>query len=126
MATALQKQLLQIAEKSKSTLNAKAQKSRHSKSLIWDPKIAATQSFQKIYPVCYEGFEELCGLDSRFIRFRSTIFSDQSQNEDRTQLTEEQNSLLDSKLESFLRLVGSRLHLMPAVKAVEWLVRRFR
>jgi U3 small nucleolar RNA-associated protein 10 len=126
MATALQKQLLQIAENSKSTLNAKAQKSQHSKSLIWDPKAAATQSFQKIYPVCYEGFEELCGLDSRFTRFQNTIFSEQSQNEDRTQLTAEENSLLDSKIESFLRLAGSRLHLMPAIKAVEWLIRRFR
>ncbi|KEZ44853.1 U3 small nucleolar RNA-associated protein 10 [Scedosporium apiospermum] len=126
MATSLAKQLAQIAAKSKTTLNAKAQKAAHSKSLIWEPKVAASQSFQSLYPVCYEGFEELCGLDARFTPFRATLFSEQSQYEDRTQLTEAENRELDGKVESFLRLVGSRLRLMPAIKAIEWLIRRFR
>ncbi|CAI4211465.1 unnamed protein product [Parascedosporium putredinis] len=126
MATSLAKQLAQIAVKSKTTLNAKAQKAAHSKSLIWEPKIAATQSFQSLYPVCQEGFEELCGLDSRFAPFRATLFSEQSQSEERTQLTEAENVELDRKVEAFLRLAGSRLRLMPAIKAIEWLIRRFR
>jgi U3 small nucleolar RNA-associated protein 10 len=33
---------------------------------------------------------------------------------------------LDAVIESFLALVGGRLQLSPAVKAVDWLVRRFR
>jgi U3 small nucleolar RNA-associated protein 10 len=41
-------------------------------------------------------------------------------------MTAEENSMLDTTLESFLGLVGGRLRLNPAVKAVEWLVRRFR
>jgi len=41
-------------------------------------------------------------------------------------MTSEQNAELDKKLESFLGLVGGRLRLNPAIKAVEWLVRRFR
>ena len=126
MATSLAKQLAQIAAKSKTTLNAKAQKAAHSKSLIWEPKVAATQSFQSLYPVCYQGFEELCGLDARFTTFRATLFSEQSQSEDRTQLTEAENAELDRRVETFLRLVGSRLRLMPAIKAIEWLIRRFR
>lgn len=126
MATSLAKQLAQIATKSKTTLDAKAQKAAHSKSLIWEPKVAATQSFQTLYPVCYDGFEELCGLDARFAVFRATIFSEQSQGEDRTQLAEAENAELDRQVESFLRLVGSRVRLMPAIKAVEWLIRRFR
>jgi U3 small nucleolar RNA-associated protein 10 len=126
MATSLAKQLAQIAVKSKTTLNAKAQKANHSKSLIWEPKVAANQGFQTLYPVCYEGFEELCGLDARFTPFRATLFSEQSQSEDRTQLTEAENAELDRKVEAFLRLVGSRIRLMPAIKAVEWLIRRFR
>ena len=42
MTTSLAKQLGQIATKSKTTLDAKAQKAAHSKSLIWEPRVAAT------------------------------------------------------------------------------------
>ena len=37
-----------------------------------------------------------------------------------------QNEQLDAIVEDFLSLVGGRLLLKPALKAVEWLVRRFR
>ena len=76
--------------------------------------------------MCHDGFEELCGLDARFSAFGATIFSEQSQGEDRAQLTEADNAELDRQVESFLRLVGSRVRLMPAIKAIEWLLRRFR
>lgn len=126
MATALAAQLAQIAANSKSSLNVKAQKAAHSKSLIFEPRVAAGQSLQTIYTTCFEGFEELCHLDSRFSLFSTTLFSEQSQDEDRTQMTAEENVELDRRIESFLRLVGGCLRLMPAVKCVEWLIRRFR
>lgn len=126
MATSLAAQLAQVAANSKSTLNVKAQKAAHSKSLIWEPRVAATQSYQVLYTTCYQGFEELCQLDSRFVQFQSTIFSEESQNEDRTQLTAAENQELDRRVQAFLRLAGSRLRLMPAIKAIEWLIRRFR
>ncbi|TPX14366.1 uncharacterized protein E0L32_005562 [Thyridium curvatum] len=126
MATSLAAQLAQIAASSKSTLNIKAQKAAHSKSLIFEPRVAASQNYQTIYTLCYEGFEELCQLDSRFAQFSTTIFSEQSQDEDRTQMTAAENAELDKKVESFLRLAGSRLRLMPTIKSIEWLIRRFR
>lgn len=126
MATSLAAQLAQIAASSKSTLNIKAQKAAHSKSLIFEPRVAASQNYQTIYTLCYEGFEELCQLDSRFAQFSTTIFSEQSQDEDRTQMTAAENAELDKKVESFLRLTGSRLRLMPTIKSIEWLIRRFR
>ncbi|TDZ23833.1 U3 small nucleolar RNA-associated protein 10 [Colletotrichum orbiculare MAFF 240422] len=126
MATSLAAQLAQIAANSKASLDVKAQKAAHSKSLIFEPRVAATQSYQTLYTICLEGFEELCELDGRFRPFGLTLFSEQSQSEDRTQMTEEENAELDKKVESFLRLVGSRLRLMPAIRAIEWLVRRFR
>ena len=126
MTTALAAQLAQIAANSKSSLDVKAQKAAHSKSLIFEPRIAASQNFQTLYSICYEGFEDLCNLDPRFAYFGKTIFSEQSQNEDRTQMTSGENAELDKKIESFLRLVGARLRLMPAIKAIEWLIRRFR
>ncbi|KAG5996087.1 hypothetical protein E4U43_002924 [Claviceps pusilla] len=126
MATSLAAQLAQIAANSKATLNVKAQKAAHSKSLIWEPRVAATQNYQSLFTICYSGFEELCQLDNRFVRFQSTIFSEDSQTQDRTQLSIADNEELDRHIEAFLRLTGSRLRLMPAIKAIEWLVRRFR
>lgn len=126
MASSLAFQLAQVAAKSKSTLNIKIQKANHSKSLIWEPQVAATQSYQTVYAACYQGFEELCQLDDRFTRFSATLFSEESQNQDRMQLTAAENEELDKQIDAFLRLVGSRLRLMPAVKAIEWLIRRFR
>ncbi|KAL7626839.1 snoRNA-binding rRNA-processing protein utp10 [Parahypoxylon ruwenzoriense] len=126
MTTALAAQLAQIAANSKSTLDVKAQKAAHSKSLIFEPRVAASQNFQTLYSLCHQGYEELCQLDSRFIPFGTTIFSEQSQNEDRSQMTAAENAELDKKIDSFLHLAGARLRLMPTVKAIEWLIRRFR
>lgn len=126
MTTSLAGQLSQIAANSTDALNIKAQKAAHSKSLIFEPRVAASQSFDTIYSLCHEGFQELCLLDSRFLEFQRDIFSAQSQEEDRAHMTAEENSELDKRLEAFMGLVGGKLRLSPAIKAVEWLVRRFR
>lgn len=124
--TSLQKQLAAIAATSSHELDSKAQKTAHSHSLLFEPKIAATQSFDTIYQLCVEGFEELCNIDTRFSRFASNIFSIHSKKEDREQMTARENQELNSVIESFLGLVGSRLLLRPALKSVEWIIRRFR
>ncbi|KAL2271623.1 hypothetical protein VTJ83DRAFT_994 [Remersonia thermophila] len=126
MATSLAAQLAQIAANSRTSLNVKALKASHSKSLIWEPCVAAGQTFAEIYQACHEGFEELCRLDARFAVFGATLFSEQSQETDRVQLNAKENAALDKRIVSFLHLVGSRLRLMPAIKAIEWLIRRFR
>ncbi len=126
MATSLTAQLAQIAANSRTSLNAKALKATHSKSLIWEPRVAAGQTFAEIYQLCHEGFEELCRLDPRFAPFGASLFSEQSQEADRVQMSAEENTALDRRVDSFLHLVGARLRLMPAIKAVEWLIRRFR
>ncbi|KAL0259357.1 snoRNA-binding rRNA-processing protein utp10 [Diplodia seriata] len=126
MTSALQQQLAQIAASSTHQLDLKAQKTAHGKSLLFEPRIAASQDFNTIYQICHEGFQELCMLDPRFAAFAQNLFSEQSKTEDRTQMTKKENEELDAVLESFLGLVGARILLKPAVKAVEWLVRRFR
>lgn len=126
MSTALATQLSQIAANSESSLNLKAQKAKHSKSLIFEPRIAASQSFDTVYTLCHGGFQELCLLDGRFVDFQRDIFSEQSPDKDRTQMTAAENGELNKRLESFLGLVGGKLRLNPGIKAVEWLVRRFR
>ena len=126
MASSLSAQLSQIAAKSTNPLNLKAQRIAHSQSLIFDRKVAGSQDFDTIYDICHEGFQELCLLDPRYAEFERTIFSEQSKAEDRTEMNAAQNKELDAVLDAFLTLVGGRLLLSPAVKAVDWLVRRFR
>ncbi|KAH6850152.1 U3 small nucleolar RNA-associated protein 10 [Chaetomium sp. MPI-CAGE-AT-0009] len=126
MASSLAAQLAQIAANSRTSLNAKALKATHSKSLIWEPRVAAGQTFAEIYQISHEGFEELCNLDARFAHYGASLFSEQSQEADRIQMNAEENAALDKRVDSFLHLVGSRLRLMPAIKAIEWLIRRFR
>lgn len=126
MATTLAAQLALIASKSTNSLDLKAQKKAHSQSLIYEPEVAASQDFDTIYQLCLEGFQELCQVDKRFHVFSRSIFSVQGKMEDRNQMTIEQNKELDQVLESFLSMVGSKLLLKPALKAVDWLIRRFR
>ena len=127
MATSsLAAQLAQIQAKGSNPLDITAQKKRHSQSLIFEPHVAATQDFDSIFLICYEGFSELCRVDSRFTGFAKNVFSEQSKKQDRAQMTALQNDQLNIVLNDFLALVGGRLLLKPALKAVEWLVRRFR
>lgn len=125
-ATSLQKQLAAIAASSTHQLNLKAQKQAHGKSLLFEPRVAASQSFETVYIICYEGFRDLCALDPHFVQFSRSLFSEQSKTEDRTQMTKKENEKLNEVLEAFLVMVGPRLLLKPAEKALEWLVRRFR
>ncbi|KAK4179285.1 hypothetical protein QBC36DRAFT_298655 [Triangularia setosa] len=124
--SSLQEQLKAVQANTKAILNGKLAKAAHSKSLIWQPQAAAGQTYAEIYTVCREGFDELCTIDSRFRPFAAHLFSEQSQQADRTQMTAEENAVLDKRVDSFLHLAGARLQLMPAVKAIEWLIRRFR
>ncbi len=126
MTTTLAAQLAEIRASTTNSLDLKAQKKAHSQSLLFEARVATTQDFDTIYQICYEGFQELCKLDARFIGFANNIFSEQSKQEDRTQMTVTQNEQLDIALEEFISLTSSKLLLKPALKALEWLVRRFR
>ncbi|KAL8656885.1 MAG: hypothetical protein Q9226_002479 [Calogaya cf. arnoldii] len=125
MATSLASQLAKVRVESTNALDLKAQKKAHSKSLLFDAHHAATQSFDTLFQLCHEGYQVICRLDQRFEAFAGNLFSDQSKQEDRTQMTAAQNKSLDNVLEDFMSLVTGRLLLKPAVKAMEWLVRRF-
>lgn len=126
MVTALAAQLARLRAQSTNPLDLKAQRKAHSQSILFDSAVAATQDFDSLYQLCNEGFEELCRLDLRFTSFTKSLFSEQSKREDRAQMTLAQNKQLDTVIEEFLSLIGGKLLLKPALKAIEWLVRRFR
>src|SRR5271169_1417520 len=98
MTSSLATQLSRIAANSTKSLNVKAQKAAHGQSLIFEPRVAASQSFNTIYTLCHEGYEELCMIDGRFLEFQRNIFNEQSQDQDRTQMTAAQNAELDKLL----------------------------
>jgi hypothetical protein len=125
-ATALARQLQKISEASTNTLNRRKLKLLHSTSLIFEPAHAATQDLDTIYSIALEGFNELCLLDQRFYAFERGLFSQSSKDVDRFLLTKDEVKELDSSIEAFLEIVSGRLLLKPAMKATEWLVRRFR
>lgn len=126
MASSLVTQLAKIRAQGANPLDLKAQKKAHSQSLLFAPHVAATQDFDTIFWICNEGFQDLCRLDPRFAEFSQSIFSEQSKQVDRTQMTALQNSQLNKNLERFLGMICGKILLKPALKAVEWLVRRFR
>ena len=126
MASTLAAQLQKIAATSTNTLNTQKLKSIHSASLLFPPKHAAAQDLDTIFSITTEGFQELCLLDERFVVFEKGLFSDGSKDVDRFLLTTEEVVELDRNIDAFLQLVSGRMLLRPALKAVEWLVRRFR
>ena len=126
MASLFATQLRQIAVNTTNELDLKAQRASHAESLIFEKKVAGSQDFETIYQICLEGYQDLCRLDARFDSFQRNLFSPQSKSQDRTQMTADENTALDAVLEIFLGLLGSKVLLRPAVKAIEWLVRRFK
>lgn len=119
-------QLSAISSKTASVaLDRKSRSRIHSRSLIFDPKVAATQDYETIYDHALEGLDELIDLDPRFKRFKQTLFSESSITLDRNVQQQESIDQLDKNIEAFLNLVGPYFLLSPTVKALEWLVRRF-
>ncbi|RVX72710.1 hypothetical protein B0A52_04108 [Exophiala mesophila] len=126
MASAFASQLRAIAANSSHELDLKARREAHAQSLIFDQSVAVKQDWDTIYQVCLDGFQELCLLDSRLKEFDNNLFSPHSKEQDRDQLTKSQNDALSLVIERCLALIGAKVLLRPGIKAVEWLVRRFR
>lgn len=126
MTSSLAAQLQRITATSTNTLNTQKLKQIHSASLLFPASHAATQDLETIYSIATEGFGELCQLDDRFIAYERGLFSESSKGVDRFLLPRDEVDGLDRSIEGFLQLVSGKLLLRPALKATEWLVRRFR
>ena len=102
----LSQQLKQINEKSASVaLDRKSRSKLHSKSLIFAPKVAATQDYDYLHLVGVDGLTELCTIDSRFLKFQQTLFADSTVNFDRNVQTKEIVDNLDASIAAFLNLL---------------------
>lgn len=124
--SSLQEQLAGIQANNNATiLNKSKRKKFHNVSLIYEPREAAAQDFETIYYGALPAFRELEALDRRFSPFSGSLFSETSIRFDRSVQTLDQAEILNKTLERFLMLLSGYLNLQPALKALEWLVRRF-
>ena len=126
MPSAFASQLQTIAANSTHELDLKARRNAHGESLLFERDVAVKQDFETIYNICSEGYRELCLLDDRFRDFERNLFSEQAKDQDREQLTKAENEALELVLRRCLMMLSGRLLLRPAVKCLEWLIRRFR
>ncbi|KAF8439525.1 armadillo-type protein [Terfezia claveryi] len=126
MASSLAQQLQRIAATSVNTVSAERQKQLHSVSLLYTPGQASTQDLTTVYSIAVEGFRELVELDPALRKYERSLFSPSSISIDRFVQTKAENLELDRSIDEFLGLVGPRLLLKSSIKALEWLVRKFR
>nr|KAK5450986.1 snoRNA-binding rRNA-processing protein utp10 [Exophiala xenobiotica] len=126
MTSTFATQLRTIAANANNELDLRARRDAHAESLIFDRPVAAKQDWDTIYQICVDGFQELCLLDSRLREFEQNLYSPQAKDQDREQLSKTQNETLGVVVERCLALLGSKVVLRPGVRAVEWLIRRFR
>lgn len=126
MTSSLAQQLQRIAATSVNTVSAERQKQLYSVSLLYTPSQASTQDLTTVYSIAVEGFRELVELDPALRKYERSLFSPSSISIDRFVQTRADNLELDRGIDDFLSLIGPRLLLKSAIKALEWLVRKFR
>ncbi|GMM33388.1 snoRNA-binding rRNA-processing protein [Saccharomycopsis crataegensis] len=124
--SSLANQLNKIAASSTSTvLDRKKRQKIHSTSLIFEPKVAATQDYSSILSHSLQALEDLEEVNSKFERFKFSLFSETAIGIDRNVQSKEQNDDLDNAIDSFLLLVAPYWNSPLSYNSVEWLVRRF-
>ncbi|KAI5957031.1 UTP10 [Candida margitis] len=125
--SSLASQLKSINEKTASVALNRQQRSKiHSRSLIFEPKVASTQDYEYIHQIAIDGLDELCELDTRFNKFRASLFATDSINFDRNVQTEDVIQQVNANINAFFTLLGPYYNFTAALTASEWLVRRFQ
>ncbi|XBI94094.1 hypothetical protein VPH35_030803 [Triticum aestivum] len=94
-------------------------------SVLFDAKEAADIDLRAILPIALSGLEHLTGVDERFARYSSTLFSQTSLEVNREQQTQKENDKLNKSISSYLGLLAGYLQLPAALKTLEYLIRRY-
>ncbi|KAL5015995.1 hypothetical protein ScPMuIL_005584 [Solemya velum] len=98
---------------------------KRKKSLLFDPKEAATLDRETFHSIGINGLEELQNIDPVFGTFSSSLFSEASVTFERSIVTAEVNEELDQVISQFLINLSPYCLLRPAHKALEWLIYRY-
>lgn len=125
--SSLASQLSNIAQANQAVaLDRKKRSKIHSVSLIHEAHYAATQDYETIYEDAIEALDRLEALDSRFGKFKLSIFSPTSIRVDRQVQSKEENEDLDRTIDTFISLLAPYWDLAIAARAAEWPLRRFQ
>ncbi|XP_058086890.1 uncharacterized protein At3g06530 isoform X3 [Magnolia sinica] len=95
-------------------------------SVIFDPKEAADIDVETILSIAVSGLEVLIKSDTRFGKYKDTLFSHKSRELDRETMGIEENKNIDFSIASYLRLLAGYLQLPSALKTLEYLIRRYK
>ncbi|XP_052736877.1 uncharacterized protein At3g06530 isoform X2 [Vigna angularis] len=95
-------------------------------SILFDPKEAADIDIETLFSLALEGLEVLIGKDERFRNYKNDLFSHRSKELDRELMGIEQNNQLNISIASYLRLLSGYFLLRPALKTLEYLIRRHK
>ncbi|KAK6179629.1 hypothetical protein SNE40_011943 [Patella caerulea] len=118
---AQQLQRLAVPQTSNLTLHDKERK-----SLLFDPKEAASLDKETFYALGINGLEELSAIQPTFREFESSLFNENSQNFQRSVQTKEVNERLNETISEFLLQLSPYFLLKPAHKTLEWLIYRYQ
>ena len=97
-------------------------------------KCVATLYFVFLYWCCFmfryvlpiSGLEILIDKDERFRNYKNDLFSHRSKELDRELMGIEQNNQLNISIASYLKLLSGYFLLRPALKTLEYLIRRHK
>ncbi|XP_010275398.1 PREDICTED: uncharacterized protein At3g06530 isoform X2 [Nelumbo nucifera] len=95
-------------------------------SIIFNPKEAADTDLDTILSIALSGLEVLIDTDERFRCYKDVLFSQRSGELDREMMNAEENSRIDTSINSYLRLLSGHLQLHAALKTLEYLIRRYK
>lgn len=73
-----------------------------------------------------QGLDVLNELDSRFGKYRNTLFSHTSLEVDREKMVPKEEEKLNISIRSYLRLLSGHLQTPAALKTLEYLIRRYK
>ncbi|KAH7537802.1 hypothetical protein FEM48_Zijuj03G0131900 [Ziziphus jujuba var. spinosa] len=95
-------------------------------SILLDPKEAADTDIDSIYNKALEGLNELIKKDVRFRSYEDDLFSEASKEFDRKKKNKGENSDIDSRISSYLRLLSAYFQHYPhSLKTLDYLIRRY-
>jgi len=120
-STSLAKQLQKLSAPQTSILSLGHKKT----SLLIQPQDIGNHDLSAFFEVGLKGLKELCDINIKFIKFKSTLFSHSWQTKQRAILNLSENQKIDSLIEEFLCLLSPYFNSKPALYALEWLVHRF-
>lgn len=119
MASALATQLAAQAARPQGPLKGRA-------SLLLSARDAGHADTDSVHADAMRGLDTLCGMDSRFFAYQTTLFGEGAKRTDRDSLEPEEAARLAETISSFLCLLPAYILLRPAHLTLEFLIKRFQ